>query len=118
MYNKTVLPNGVRILTERIPHVRSAAVGIWVGIGSRFEAASENGAAHFIEHMLFKGTDRRSAAELAEQMDHIGGQINAFTTKDCTCFYGRVLDTHLSLAIDVLCDMFFCSRFDEADVAS
>ena len=118
MYNKTVLPNGVRILTERIPHVRSAAVGIWVGIGSRFEAASENGAAHFIEHMLFKGTDTRSAAELAEQMDHIGGQINAFTTKDCTCFYGRVLDTHLSLAIDVLCDMFFCSRFDEADVAS
>lgn len=116
MFNKTILPSGVRILTERIPHVRSAAVGIWVGIGSRFEAASENGAAHFIEHMLFKGTDRRSAAELAEQMDHIGGQVNAFTTKDCTCFYGRVLDTHLSLAIDVLCDMFFCSRFDETDV--
>lgn len=118
MYNKTVLPNGVRILTEKIPHVRSAAVGIWVGTGSRFESASENGAAHFIEHMLFKGTERRSAAELAEQMDHIGGQINAFTTKDCTCFYGRVLDTHLSLAIDVLCDMFFSSRFDEADVIS
>jgi len=118
MYNKTVLPNGVRILTENIPYVRSAAVGIWVGTGSRFESASENGAAHFIEHMLFKGTERRTASELAEQMDHIGGQINAFTTKDCTCFYGRVLDTHLSLAIDVLCDMFFSSRFNETDVIS
>jgi len=118
MFNKIVLPNGVRVLTDRIPHVRSAAVGIWVGIGSRFEAASENGAAHFIEHMLFKGTERRTAAELAEEMDQIGGQINAFTTKDCTCFYGRVLDTNLPVAIDVLCDMFFSSRFDENDVIS
>ncbi len=116
MYNKTTLPNGVRIVSENIPYVRSASIGIWVATGSRFESASENGAAHFIEHMLFKGTDTRSASELAEQMDHIGGQINAFTTRDCTCFYGKVLDTHLHLAIDVLCDMFFCSRFDEADV--
>ena len=107
MLSKTVLPNGVRVLTDRIPHVRSAAVGIWVGIGSRFEAARENGAAHFIEHMLFKGTEKRSAAELAEQMDQIGGQINAFTTKDCTCFYGRVLDINLPVAIDLLCDMLF-----------
>lgn len=116
MYNKITLPSGVRIITEHIPYVRSAAVGIWVGTGSRFETAAENGAAHFIEHMLFKGTASRTAAELAEQMDEIGGQINAFTTKDCTCFYGKVLDTHLALAIDVLCDMFFRSRFDEADV--
>lgn len=116
MYNKITLPNGVRIVTENIPYVRSAAVGIWVGTGSRFESASENGAAHFIEHMLFKGTETRTATELAEQMDHIGGQINAFTTRDCTCFYGKALDTHLHLAIDVLCDMFFCSRFDETDV--
>ncbi len=116
MYNKIRLQNGVRIVTESIPYVRSAAVGIWVGTGSRFESASENGAAHFIEHMLFKGTQTRSAAELAEQMDHIGGQINAFTTRDCTCFYGKALDTHLHLAIDVLCDMFFYSRFDETDV--
>lgn len=118
MFDRIVLPNGIRILTDRIPHVRSAALGIWVGIGSRFESASENGAAHFIEHMLFKGTERRSAAELAEQMDQIGGQINAFTTKDCTCFYGRVLDTNLPLAMDVLCDMFFSSRFEENDVIS
>ncbi|HHU05550.1 MAG TPA: insulinase family protein [Clostridiales bacterium] len=118
MLSKTVLPNGVRVLTDRIPHVRSAAVGIWVGIGSRFEAARENGAAHFIEHMLFKGTEKRSAAELAEQMDQIGGQINAFTTKDCTCFYGRVLDINLPVAIDLLCDMLFSSCFDENDVMS
>ena len=116
MYNKITLLNGVRIVSERISHVRSVAVGIWVGTGSRFESASENGAAHFIEHMLFKGTATRTAAELAEQMDQIGGQINAFTTKDCTCFYGKVLDTHLYQAIDVLCDMFFNSRFDDSDV--
>ncbi len=118
MFNKITLPNGVRIVTESIPYVRSVAVGIWVGTGSRFESASENGAAHFIEHMLFKGTSTRTAAELAEQMDQIGGQINAFTTKDCTCFYGKVLDTHLYQAIDVLCDMFFNSRFDESDVSN
>lgn len=118
MYNKKTLPNGVRIVTENIPYVRSAAVGIWVGTGSRFESASENGAAHFIEHMLFKGTATRTATELAEQMDQIGGQINAFTTKDCTCFYGKILDTHVYQAIDVLCDMFFNSRFDEADVSN
>ncbi len=118
MYNKITLPNGVRIVTENIPYVRSAAVGIWVGTGSRFESASENGAAHFIEHMLFKGTLARTATDLAEQMDQIGGQINAFTTKDCTCFYGKVLDTHLYQAIDVLSDMFFNSRFDESDVSN
>lgn len=116
MYEKITLPNGVRILTEHVPAVRSAALGFWVGAGSRQEKASENGAAHFIEHMLFKGTAHRSAAALAEEMDAIGGQVNAYTTKDCTCFYARVLDTHLSLASDVLCDMFFSSRFDEKDV--
>lgn len=116
MYEKIVLPNGVRILTERVPAVRSAALGIWVGTGSRHEKAAENGAAHFIEHMVFKGTAARSAAALAEEMDAIGGQVNAFTTKECTCFYARVLDTHLSHATDILCDMFFSSRFDEHDV--
>lgn len=116
MYEKITLPNGVRILTEYVPAIRSAAVGIWVGTGSRHEGAGESGAAHFIEHMVFKGTARRTAAALAEEMDAVGGQINAFTTKENTCFYARVLDTHLAKATDLLCDMFFSSKFDEADV--
>jgi len=116
MYEKITLPNGVRILTEHIPYVRSAALGVWVGSGSRHEKPGENGAAHFIEHMVFKGTARRSAAELAEAMDAIGGQVNAFTTKENTCFYARCLDSHLSQAADLLCDMLFCSKFDEGDV--
>ena len=115
MYEKVTLSNGVRILTQRVPGVRSAALGIWVGTGSRHEKAEESGAAHFIEHMLFKGTARRSAGALAEEMDAIGGQINAFTTKECTCFHARVLDTHLPQAADILCDMFFHSRFDGGD---
>ena len=115
-YERLTLPNGVRILTEQVPGVRSASLGIWVGTGSRHEKAGENGAAHFIEHMLFKGTANRTAAQLAEEMDAVGGQINAFTTKECTCFYARVLDTHLPRAADILCDMFFHSRFDDADV--
>ncbi len=116
MYEKIQLNNGVRIVWERVPGVRSVAVGLWVGTGSRHEAAAMNGAAHFIEHMVFKGTENRSAAELAEEMDAIGGQVNAFTTKENTCFYARVLSEHLNTALDVLCDMFFCSRFDEQDV--
>jgi predicted Zn-dependent peptidase len=118
MYEKLTLPNGVRIVFEHMPHVRSAAVGIWVGVGSRNEAAAENGSAHFIEHMLFKGTDQYSAGELAAQMDGIGGQINAYTTRESTCFYARVLDSHLDTAIDLLCGMFFDSRFDQGDVES
>ncbi len=116
MHEKTVLPNGVRILTEPVSGVRSAALGIWVGSGSRHEKAEENGSAHFIEHMLFKGTQRRTAAQLAGDMDAIGGQVNAFTTRESTCFYARALDAHLPQAADILCDMFFSSRFDEEDV--
>ncbi len=115
-HEKITLPNGVRVLTKRVPGVRSAALGIWVGTGSRHEGAGESGAAHFIEHMLFKGTARRTAGQLAEEMDAVGGQVNAFTTKECTCFHARVLDTHLPQAADILCDMFFNSRFDDADV--
>ena len=118
MYEKITLDNGVRIMTERVPGMRSAALGIWVGTGSREEKASENGAAHFIEHMVFKGTARRTAAQLAQEMDAIGGQVNAFTTKECTCFHARVLDDHLPRAIDLLCDMLFCSNFSERDVAT
>lgn len=116
MYETITLSNGVRILTEPVPGVRSASLGIWIGAGSRHEQPTENGAAHFIEHMVFKGTSRRTAAELAEEMDAIGGQINAFTTKECTCFYARVLDTHLPQATDLLCDMLFHSQFREEDI--
>ena len=115
-YNTQVLPNGVRIVTEHVPSVRSASLGIWVGTGSRSEKPGEGGAAHFIEHMVFKGTERRTARQLAQEMDAIGGQVNAYTTKECTCFYARSLDEHLSRAMDMLCDMVFCSRFDEQDV--
>lgn len=117
-YQLTTLPNGVRIATERMPGVRSAALGIWVTTGSREEKAGESGAAHFIEHMLFKGTETCSAAGLARRMDAIGGQVNAFTTKELTCFHARCLDTHLGEALDILCDMFFDSKFAEEDVAS
>ena len=115
-YLTEVLPNGVRIVTEPVPAVRSASLGIWVGTGSRHEAPEEGGAAHFIEHMVFKGTHRRSARQLAQEMDAIGGQVNAYTTKEYTCFYARCLDEHLSRCTDMLCDMVFHSRFDEEDV--
>jgi predicted Zn-dependent peptidase len=112
------LPNGVTILFEEIPYVRSVSFGIWVGTGSRCEKAAEGGASHFIEHMVFKGTGRRTASELAGLMDRLGGQTNAFTTKECTCFYGRVLDTQLPLLTDILCDMLFNASFAEQDVIS
>lgn len=115
-YNMTTLPNGVRILSEHIPAMSSAALGIWVNTGSRDEKAVENGAAHFIEHMLFKGSEVCSAAEIAGRMDAIGGQINAFTTKEVTCFYGRALNAHLFEALDILCEMFFHAKFAEEDV--
>lgn len=115
-YDIETLPNGARIVTEAVPAVRSVSLGLWVATGSRHEKAGESGAAHFIEHMVFKGTGRRSARELAQEMDAIGGQVNAYTTKECTCFYARCLDEHLPRALDLLCDMVFDSRFDQADV--
>jgi len=116
LVEQITLQNGVRILTEPMAGVRSASLGIWVGAGSRHESAAENGAAHFIEHMVFKGTDTRTAAQIAQEMDAIGGQVNAFTTKESTCFYVRALDTHLGQATDILCDMFFHSAFRQEDV--
>ena len=116
MVEQITLQNGVRILTEPMAGMRSASLGIWVGAGSRHESAAENGAAHFIEHMVFKGTETRTAAQIAQEMDAIGGQVNAFTTKESTCFYVRALDTHLDQAVDILCDMFFCSAFRQEDV--
>lgn len=116
MVHIETLPNGVRIVTEPIDTVRSAALGIWVGGGSREESPRESGAAHFIEHMLFKGTENRSAADIARETDAIGGQMNAFTTKECTCFYGRVLDDHLPRAFDILWDMVYRSSFAQEAV--
>ena len=110
------LANGVTVLSEKLDFVRSASVGIWVGNGSRYETEKENGVSHFIEHMLFKGTDTRTAAQIAEQMDAIGGQFNAFTTKEFTSFYFRSLDTMLDRGIDVLTDMLISSAFPASEL--
>ncbi len=103
--------NGVRIVLENIPTVRSVAIGVWIGTGSRNETPENNGISHFLEHMFFKGTKTRTAREIAESFDSIGGQVNAFTSKEYTCYYAKVLDTHASFALDVLSDMFFHSTF-------
>ncbi|NLL52045.1 MAG: insulinase family protein [Peptococcaceae bacterium] len=116
MYQKHTFANGVRVLTQEIDHVRSVAIGIWVGTGSRHETSGYEGISHFIEHMLFKGTETRSARQLAESLESVGGQLNAFTTKEITCYYAKVLDEHISLAIEVLSDMFFNSRFDPVEI--
>lgn len=116
MYQKITLRNGVRVVAERIDHVRSAAIGVWIGNGSRFESAEQNGISHFIEHMIFKGTEKRTARHIASMMDAMGGQSNAFTTKDCTCYYMKVLDTHLHTAAELLADMFLCSSFSDEDI--
>ncbi|MCO7174738.1 M16 family metallopeptidase [Sporolactobacillus kofuensis] len=116
MVIKKRLANGVRVLLERMPTVRSVSIGIWVGTGSRFEHESNNGISHFIEHMLFKGTDSRNAREIAEAFDQIGGQVNAFTSKETTCYYAKVMDKDAGFAMRVLADMFFHSRFDTNDL--
>jgi len=116
MYKKITLENGVRVVCERIPYVRSVSVGIWVGTGSRNETKDNNGVSHFIEHMLFKGTEKRNAKEIAESIDNIGGQLNAFTGKECTCYYTKTLDTHIDIAMDVLSDMLFNSKFAKKDI--
>jgi len=111
MFDMITLPNGVRILTQAVPAVRTAALGIFIGFGSRYEGAAEGGAAHFIEHMTFKSTTHRSTGALAREIDTVGGQVNAYTTKEFTCFYARCLDIHLDRVTDLLCDMFFSSAF-------
>lgn len=116
MFTKDVLKNGVRIVTEQIPNVRSISVGIWVGTGSRNENLKNNGVSHFIEHMLFKGTQKRNAKQIAETIDAVGGQINAFTGKESTCFYTKTLDSHYEVAIDLLADIFFNSTFTEQNI--
>ncbi len=113
---KHVLPNGLVVLTETMPHVRSVSVGIWIRTGSRREHAAQNGIAHFLEHMVFKGTERRSAEEIARSMDSVGGMLDAFTAKELTCFNAKVLDEHLPIAFDVISDLILRPRFDAGDV--
>ncbi|MGW5337960.1 M16 family metallopeptidase [Rhodococcus pyridinivorans] len=113
---RSVLPGGVRVVTEHVPGVRSAAVGVWVGVGSRDEQPSVAGAAHFLEHLLFKATPTRTALDIAETMDGIGGELNAFTSKEHTCFYAHVLDDDLPIAVDVVADVVLRGRCLSADV--
>src|SRR3954468_18646504 len=113
---RTVLPNGLRILTEAIPAMRSVSIGVWVGIGSRDETPTLSGVSHFLEHLLFKGTRRRSALDISAEIEAVGGETNAFTTKEYTCYYQRVLDADLPLAVDVMGDLVTSSVLAESDV--
>jgi predicted Zn-dependent peptidase len=117
MYRKSTLRNGVRVITESMPAFRSASIGIWADVGSAAESAERRGISHLVEHMLFKGTQRRSARQIAEEMDGIGGNLNAFTDKETTCYYAKVMDQHLPMAVDVLTDMFLNSKFEPDDLA-
>lgn len=116
MVHTTLLPNGIKVVTEQIEHVHSVSIGIWVKTGSRFETREQQGISHFIEHMLFKGTPRHTAVDIARRIDSVGGFINAFTGKEYTCFYVKILKQHLPLAIDLLTDIFFNSLFSPDDV--
>ena len=113
---RTVFPSGLRIVTEEVPSVRSAAIGIWVNVGSRDETPAVAGASHFLEHLLFKGTTRRTALEISATIEAVGGEMNAFTSKEYTCFYARVIDTDLPMAIDVVSDLITSSIVSALDV--
>jgi len=115
-YQKTVLDNGIRVITEEIPYLRSVSIGVWVVTGSRDEQPHENGICHFIEHLLFKGTEKRTAFDIAKEIDSVGGTLNAFTGREYTCFYAKVIDKNLALAIDLLSDIFLRSVMEVKDV--
>ncbi|MFD2704758.1 M16 family metallopeptidase [Salibacterium lacus] len=116
MMKRNKLSNGLRVVTEHTPSVQSMTIGIWIKTGSRYETAEENGISHFLEHMFFKGTTHRSAADIAESFDKIGGDVNAFTSKEYTCFYAKVLDKHTVTALSILADMLFHSMFDREEI--
>ena len=116
MYIQRTLSNGIRVVAEHVPYIRSVSVGVWVGNGSRYETAEENGISHFIEHMVFKGTKTRTAREIALEMDSVGGQLNAFTTRECTCFCARVIDEHADTALMILSDMIFSPLLSAEDM--
>jgi predicted Zn-dependent peptidase len=115
-YRKSVIGNGIKVITEKIPYLKSVSIGVWVVIGSRDEQPSENGISHFIEHLLFKGTEKRTAFDIAKEIDSVGGTLNAFTGREYTCFYAKVIDKNLPLAIDLLSDIFLHSLIDPKDV--
>src|SRR5258706_9764901 len=113
---RQVLPNGLTVITEQMPHIRSVAIGIWLKSGSRDEDSEWNGISHFIEHMVFKGTETRSAEAIARQVDSIGGNMDAFTAKECVCFSAKVLDEHMPIAMDVLSDLVLNPVFTADDI--
>jgi predicted Zn-dependent peptidase len=115
---RTVLPGGVRVVTEAVPAMRSVSFGVWVGVGSRDESGKQAGASHYLEHLLFKGTRQRSALEISSAIDRLGGEMNAFTAKEFTCFYARVLDADLPVAVDVVTDMVLSSTITGPDFES
>jgi len=114
--NKTILSNGIKILTKHMPYVRSVSMGVWVNVGARDESLEENGLSHLIEHMIFKGTRKRTAYQIAKEFDAIGGQTNAFTAMENTCYHARVLDSHLDTMVDILADIFLNSVFEAVEV--
>jgi predicted Zn-dependent peptidase len=116
MVSRSILSNGIRVLTEAMPHVVSSTIGIWVENGSRYEDPIDNGVSHFIEHLLFKGTRKRTAARIAEEIDAVGGVLNAFTGKEYTCYYAKVLGQHLPMATELLADIFLNSVFDPEEI--
>lgn len=116
IYHKTRLDSGIRVVSETIPYVRSISVGVWANVGSRDEEKSQNGISHFLEHMVFKGTKNRNVREIAQSLESLGGYLNAFTTKEHTCFYARVLDEHLPKAMDVLTDLIQNATFKEEEL--
>ena len=113
---RTVLPGGLRVVTEAMPGVRSTTLGLWTGVGSRDESRSLAGVTHFLEHLLFKGTRRRTALDISAELDAVGGELNAFTGKEYTCYHARVLDADVPLAVDVLCDMVTSSTLPAGEV--
>ena len=116
MYKVKTLENGLTIIGEEIPYVKSISLGVWINAGSRIEDEEISGVSHFIEHMLFKGTRNRTSKQIASEIDNLGGQINAFTSKECTCYYVKLLDSHIDIGIDVLSDMILNSKFNEDDL--
>ncbi|MDF2675162.1 MAG: insulinase family protein [Clostridiales bacterium] len=117
MYERYSLTNGIKVIAESIPYVNSISMGIWIRSGSRYENLANNGISHFIEHMLFKGTEKRNAKQIAEEIEELGGQINAFTGKEATCYYVKLLDEHIDIGIDVLSDIVHNSRFSMEDIS-
>ena len=115
---RTILPGGLRVITEEMPGARSASLGLWTGVGSRDESRSLDGATHFLEHLLFKGTSRRTALDISAELDAVGGELNAFTGKEFTCYHAHVLDSDVAIAVDVLCDMVTSSLVPPHEVES